>query len=225
MVDDDARLREVVRYGLERAGFLVSEAGDGLAALDWLSRNSVDLVVLDVLMPELDGLQVCKRLRAEGAQVPIVFLSTRNEEFDRVLGLDMGGDDYLAKPFSVRELVSRVRAVLRRTGQAEGTVEERPVQVGRLSLDNVRHQVSVDGTPVALTATEFRMLAALMERPGRVLPREELVDRTYGPRHFISDRTLDSHLRNIRHKLRAMGHDDIETVRGVGVRLREPGPA
>lgn len=244
VVDDDPRLREVVRYALSRAGFDVVEAGDGRAALQAVAARAPALVVLDVLMPELDGLDVCRELRRT-SNLPIVFLSSRGEEMDRVLGLELGGDDYLTKPFSPRELVSRVRAVLRRArpappteagtapaaARAEPEEEDEPVlDEGRIRLDPVEHRVTAAGQDVDLTATEFRILQVMLRRPGRVFTREELVDRSYPGRHFVSDRTLDSHMRRIRQKFReaaeAAGdtghtHDPIETVHGVGYRVRK----
>lgn len=242
VVDDDPHLREVVRYALARAGFEVTEAGDGREALARFEAQTPDLVVLDVLMPELDGLDVCRELRRRST-VPIVFLSSRSEEMDRVLGLELGGDDYITKPFSPRELVSRVRAVLRRTqappppsATAAAEEEEQAVQEGRIQLDPVEHRVLAAGQAVDLTATEFRILEVLIRRPGRVFSREEIVDRAYPGRHFVSDRTLDSHVRRIRQKFReaadaaaASGplddaghtHDPIETVHGVGYRMRK----
>ncbi len=239
VVDDDPHLREVVRYALSRAGFTVTEAGDGRAALDAVAATPPDLVVLDVMMPEMDGLEVCRELRKSSA-VPIVFLSSRGEEMDRVLGLELGGDDYVTKPFSPRELVSRVRAVLRRTHSREGADtdadEEPQLSHGRIELDPVEHRVTAAGEAVELTATEFRILEVLLRRPGRVFSREEIVDRAYPGRHFVSDRTLDSHVRRIRQKFRDAadlaaskaplddaGHtrDPIETVHGVGYRLRK----
>lgn len=234
VVDDDAHLREVVRYALSRAGFRVSEAGDGRSALAAVDREMPDLIVLDVLMPELDGLDVCREVRKRSA-VPIVFLSSRGEEMDRVLGLELGGDDYVAKPFSPRELVSRVRAVLRRTkapppSEDAAEDEEPALSEGRIHLDPVEHRITAADQPVELTATEFRILQVLLKRPGRVYTREEIVDRAYPGRHFVSDRTLDSHVRRIRQKFReaadAAGvgghtHDPIETVHGVGYRMRK----
>ncbi len=221
VVDDDPRLRELLRYTLSREGFQVREASDGRAALALLAEQDVDLVVLDVLMPELDGIQVCRQLR-RSSQVPIVFLSSKGEEFDRVLGLELGGDDYLTKPFSPRELVSRVKAVLRRTQphspqQEEG---ERPLQVGALRLDPVAHRAHVGEEELQFTVTEFRIVQVLMGCPGRVYTRDELVDRAYEGRHFVSGRTVDSHVRRIRKKLRQAGLDPIETVHGLGFRLR-----
>lgn len=218
IVDDDPRLREVVRYALSREGFEVREADNGAQALVQVEEQSPDLIVLDVLMPELDGLEVCRRLRAR-SNVPIVFLSSRGEEIDRVLGLELGGDDYLTKPFSPRELVSRVKAVLRRTRSPRPTPTS-GLQVGELRLDPELHRVWVGEAEVELTATEFRLLQVLMTRPGRVYSRQELVSEAYEGSHHVSDRTVDSHVRRIRHKLRDSGIDPIETVHGVGFRLR-----
>jgi two-component system, OmpR family, response regulator len=217
LVDDDPSLREVVRYALDRAGFEVIEAGDGRAAMDRFGRNAVDLVVLDVLMPEMDGLEVCREIR-KSSQVPIVFLSSRGEEVDKVLGLEMGGDDYVAKPFSPRELVSRVRAVLRRTRPvADAAVAE----AAGVKLDSEAFRVWAGETEVTLTVTEFRILEVLVRRPGRVFTRDELVQRAYEGPHHVSDRTLDSHMRRIRQKLREGGLDPIETVHGLGFRLQD----
>ncbi|MFH1469969.1 MAG: response regulator transcription factor [Pseudomonadota bacterium] len=225
IVDDDPRLREMLGYSLRREGFTVLEAGDGAAALALLAREAVDLVVLDVLMPELDGLEVCRRLRRTSS-VPMIFLSSRGEELDRVLGLELGGDDYIAKPFSPRELVSRVRAVLRRSRPEEPAAQaEDPEEIlacGPLRLDVSRHRCCVGARELDLTLTEFRMLQALLGASGRVLTRQELIDQAYDGRHFVSDRTVDSHLRRVRQKLREEGLDPIETVHGLGFRLRDP---
>jgi two-component system OmpR family response regulator len=222
VVDDDAHLREVVRFALARAGHAVELACDGVAALARIGDGGVELVVLDVLMPELDGLAVC---RALGGQVPIVFLSSRGEELDRVLGLELGADDYLAKPFSPRELVARVAAVLRRAGARAGAREGRevaaarpPLTLGVLSIDRDRHQVRIGDAPLAVTATELRLLAALAEHRGRVLSRAQLIAVAYGDDHHVTARTIDTHIRNLRAKLAAAGAPVIETVHGVGYR-------
>lgn len=231
IVDDDPRLREVVRYALTQAGFRVREAGDGRAAIEEIGRKAPDLVVLDVVMPELDGVEVCRHIRKTSA-LPVVFLSSKGEEVDRILGLELGGDDYLSKPFSPRELVSRVKAVLRRVRPrvAEPVVELEPqppsgntIQVGRVQLDPERHRTHVDAQEINLTATEFRLLRVLLERPGVVFTREKLVESAYPGNHYVSDRTLDSHIRRIRRKLRDVGLDPIETVHGVGFRYKESG--
>jgi two-component system OmpR family response regulator len=216
VVDDDAHIREVARFALARAGHTVELANDGAIALERMSRGGVDLVVLDVLMPELDGFAVCRRLRVD-KPVPIVFLSSRGEEADRVLGLDLGADDYLAKPFSPRELVARVAAVLRRTGDRR--VEAQPVlELGAVAIDRDRHEVRVSGEALQVTATELRLLATLATHRGRVLSRGQLISTVYGEDHHISERTIDTHVRNLRAKLAARGADVIETIHGVGYR-------
>lgn len=215
VVDDDPHLREVVRYALSRAGFTVREAGDGRAALDAIAQSPPALIVLDVLMPELDGIEVCRQIRAHSS-LPVVFLSSRGEELDRILGLDLGGDDYLTKPFSPRELVSRVKAVLRRSNPQSS---EPILEAAGVRMDTAAHRVHVGAQEIALTATEFRMLRVLLENPGRVLSREAITAGAYGENHHISGRTLDSHMRRIRQKLRAAGLSPIETVHGVGYRL------
>jgi two-component system OmpR family response regulator len=217
LVDDDPHLREVVRYALAREGYAVREASDGHRALVAFEASPPDLVVLDVLMPELDGLEVCRRIR-KTSLVPVLFLSSRAEEVDRVLGLDLGGDDYLTKPFSPRELVSRVRAILRRSGAPEPGAA---LTHGSIRVDPVAHRATVGESALDLTVTEFRLLQALIRHPGRAFTRVALVDLAYDGPHHVSDRTVDSHLRNLRAKLREAGADDcIETVHGLGFRLR-----
>ena len=223
VVDDDESLREVVRYALDRAGFAVREAPDGVQALQSVRQNPPDLIVLDVLMPEMDGLEVCRQIRRD-SQVPIVFLSSRDEELDRILGLELGGDDYLTKPFSPRELVSRVKAVLRRSKNTGASEDEDILHVGPIHMNSDRHRVWVDGDgrlEVSLTVTEFRLLRVLLRRPGRVYTRDELVQRAYPGNHHVSDRTLDSHVRRIRAKFREHGLDPVETVHGLGYRLQQ----
>ena len=220
VVDDDPHLREVVRFALERAGHSVVEAADGAAALATFAREPADLVILDVLMPELDGLEVCRRLRANGS-VPIVFLSSRDDELDRVLGLELGADDYVTKPFSPRELVARVKARLRR-GAEGGSEPAAPacLRHGSLALDVERHRCTFGEREVALSATEFLLLHALLAAPERVHSRGDLVERAYGHGHHITERTVDSHVRRIRSKFSEVGVDPIETVYGVGYRLQ-----
>ncbi len=215
IADDDPRLREMVRYTLARAGFSVREAGDGRAALAAVQQRVPDLVVLDVLMPELDGISVCRELR-RNHDVPVIFLSSRSEEVDRILGLDLGGDDYLAKPFAPGELVSRVKAVLRRTRKAP---EAAPVvDDGLVKLDAAQFRAWAGATELLLTRTEFRMLHALVGAGGAVLSRDQLVRAAYDGVHYVSDRTVDSHVRGARAKLRVHGADGIDTVNGVGWR-------
>ncbi|MCP4804468.1 MAG: response regulator transcription factor [Proteobacteria bacterium] len=222
IVDDDDNLREVVRYALDRAGFRVREANDGKKAIQQFGDRPPDLIVLDVLMPEMDGIEVCREIR-KASQVPIVFLSSRDEEVDRVLGLELGGDDYMTKPFSPRELVSRVKAVLRRT-QPQGALApdgDSVLRSGPIKMNPERHRVFVEDEEVRLTVTEFRLLQVLLRRPGRVYTRDELVERAYPGNHHVSDRTLDSHVRRIRQKFREHEIDPVETVHGLGYRLRQ----
>lgn len=218
VVDDDEHLREVVHYALARAGHEVLLASDGLVGWQRYQEHGPDLVVLDVVMPELDGLEVCRRIRADG-NTPVLFLSTRAEELDRVLGLELGGDDYLCKPFSPRELVSRVKAVLRRTS-APPAPPTTTLQAGPVHLDTETWQVRCAEQPVTLTVTEFRILRVLVRRPGRVWPRDALVTEAYPDAHHVSARTLDSHVRNIRGKLGDHG-EWLETVHGLGYRWRQ----
>jgi two-component system OmpR family response regulator len=216
VVDDEAHIREVVRYALERDGFAVETAPDGVVAARRVEDGGIDLIVLDVLMPELDGLSLCRRLRGK---VPVIFLSSRAEEADRIVGLDLGADDYVTKPFSPGKLAARVRSVLRRSERA---VDAPPpvLQHGRLEVDRARHEVRVDGAPIAATVTELRLLAALVERPGRVLTRGQLITFVYEGDHHITTRTIDTHVRNLRAKLAARDLDVIETVHGIGYRAR-----
>ncbi len=219
VADDDPHLREVVVFALQRAGFDVREVSDGRGAVAGFA--DVDLVVLDIVMPEMDGIEACRQIRMR-SRVPIVFLSSRDEEFDRVLGLELGADDYLTKPFSPRELVARVRAVLRRAAPPEAAAPPSPeLALGRIRLDPVEHRIRVDDTELAFTVTEFAILKALLGRPGKVYTRDELTDLAYGENYHLSDRTLDSHVRRIRAHFRAFDLDPIETVHGLGYRLRK----
>lgn len=220
VVDDDGHIREVVRFALEKAGHRVTEAADGRAALAAFSPD-IDLVVLDVILPELDGLEVCRRLRARGP-VPIIMLSSRDEELDRVLGLELGADDYVTKPFSPRELAARVKAHLRRMEalrEASNDAAANPLTFGELRVDRARHRCYWGDAEIELTATEHALLATLCSLPGKVYARGELVDRVWGLGHAITERTIDSHVRRIRKKFGAVGADPVETVYGVGYRL------
>ena len=219
LVDDDPNLREVARYALAQAGFEVREAANGRDALAAALANPPDLVVLDVRMPELDGLEVCRRLR-QTSRVPIVFLSSADDEIDRIVGLELGGDDYVGKPFSPRELVARVKAVLRRLDPSgPAPAAQTPILTrGPLQLDFTRFEASWSGRPVVLTVTEFNLLAALLRTPGKVFTRDELISRAYDGA-VVSERTIDSHLRRVRQKFAAVGGDVLETVHGLGYRL------
>jgi two-component system OmpR family response regulator len=217
VVDDEPHIREVITFALERVGMATATARNGAEALQMFRRGGVDLIVLDVGMPEMDGLEVCRQVR-KSSDVPILFLSARDEEIDRVLGLEIGGDDYVTKPFSPRELVARVNVILKRSNGAGP--KRTTLSHGRISLDAARHEVRFSGTRVGLTAVEFAMLEALMARPEFVFTREQLMSAAYRGNIHVADRTVDSHIRNIRAKLAAAGCTDaIETVHGVGFRL------
>lgn len=224
VVDDDAHIRSVVRFTLEAAGYRVTEAADGAQALALCGEAAPALLVLDIMMPGLDGIEVCRRLR-RASTVPIVFMSCRDEEVDRIIGLEIGGDDYVTKPFSPRELLARVRAVLRRARPeppTESTDRSDPVlRHGALTLDTERFEARWGDRGVPLTVTEQAILRVLLSRPGKVFAREALIDAAYGPAHALSDRTIDSHVRRVRQKLAAVGADVIETVHGAGYRLRD----
>lgn len=223
LVDDDKNIREVVRFALSRAGHDVIEAADGRAALEAFAAHAVDAIVLDIIMPEEDGLEVCRKIRAQST-VPILFLSSRDDEFDRVLGLEIGGDDYVTKPFSPRELVARVKAMLRRA-QMQPAAPQTPMLIhGALRIDPERHRCFHGDTEIVLTVTEFNLLHVLLSRPGRVYTRDDLVDRVWGVGHHITDRTIDSHIRRVRRKFAAVGADPVETVYGLGYRLRTDAP-
>jgi two-component system OmpR family response regulator len=223
VVDDDPHIREVVCFALAKGGYRTVEAGDGREALDRFAAAHPDLVVLDILMPELDGTEVCRRLRATSA-VPIVFLTSRDDEVDRIVGLELGGDDYLTKPFSPRELVARVKAVLRRSlpGPAAAAAPRAGGKVlshGRLRLDLDRFLAFWDEREVALTVTELGILRTLLGYPGKVYSRDQVMDGAYQDYAEIVDRTIDSHVRRIRRKFAALGADPIETVHGLGYRI------
>jgi two-component system OmpR family response regulator len=218
IADDEPNIREVISFALERAGFAVSVARNGAEALQVFRKAPPDLIILDIGMPEMDGLEVCKQIR-KSSDLPILFLSARDEEIDRVLGLEIGGDDYVTKPFSTRELVARVNVILKRTRNG-GPKQPQVLAHGKVRLDGARHAVWFGDLQIALTALEFDMLSALMARPEVVFSREQIMDAAYGGTTFVSDRTIDSHIRNIRAKLAAAGcADAIETVHGVGFRI------
>ena len=217
VADDDQQIRDVVRIALSQAGLPVTEAADGQIALETAQRLQPDLVILDIGMPELDGLDVCRALR-KTSDVPILFLTAQSDEVDRIVGLELGADDYVSKPFSPRELVARVRAILKRSQAA--AAPQKVLRRGVLSVDPSRHLCHVNAAAVTLTAREMDLLERLIARPDNVMSRPQLVDAIYGTNVHVSDRTMDSHLRNLRAKLGAAGcADAIETVHGVGIRM------
>ncbi len=226
VVDDDPHIRQLLVFALQKAGLDTIEAGDGEAALALAGSHAPALVILDINMPRLDGLEVCRRLRA-GSEVPILFLSSRDEEIDRILGIELGGDDYVVKPFSPREVVARVMAILRRTAARPPALEDgRSLAHGRLRLDLDGWRALWAGQEVGLTVTEFSILRLLASMPAKVFSRDAIIDRLHGPGFAVTDRTIDSHIRNLRHKFAAAGGDDlIETRAGIGYRLGACGTA
>ncbi|MBM4336638.1 MAG: response regulator [Deltaproteobacteria bacterium] len=219
-VDDEPDLLELVRLGLSQAGYVVETARTGTEALAALRRAPPDLVVLDVMLPDLSGTELCARIRADQrlAAVPIIMLTAKSEEIDRVVGLEVGADDYVTKPFSPRELALRVRAVLRRRAPSDERL--RVLEHSVLRVDPEAHRASVGGDEIVLTAKEFQLLLALMTRPGRVMTRERLLDEVWGSDITVTSRTIDTHLKRLREKLGAAGAL-VETVRGVGYRFAE----
>ncbi|MHB0771694.1 response regulator transcription factor [Bradyrhizobium sp. 5.13L] len=222
IVDDEGHIREVIRVALKKAGMDVIEARDGKEALARFAADRPDLIVLDIGMPEFDGLEVCREVR-KSSDVPILFLSARDEEIDRILGLEIGGDDYVTKPFSPRELVARVNVILRRLGPRNGEIKAggpATLTQGRLLIDPEQHVASFAGTPLKLTAIEFGILRAFLTRPTSVFNREQLMRAAYQLNIQVSDRTIDSHIRNIRAKLAALNCGNVvETIHGVGFKL------
>jgi len=234
VVDDDANIRQVLRFALEQASYAVIEAENGTVGLERFAQCAPDLVILDVMMPEMDGTEVCRRIRRV-SQVPVLFLSSRDDEIDRVVGLELGADDYVAKPFSPRELVARVKAILRRVNKAPdapfdgGASVDAPAEIpqpigaqlthGALTLDLDLYQASWRGASIVLTRREFELLRALLGYPGKVYSRGELMTAAYEMGRIVSDRTIDSHIRRLRHKFEDAGGQPIETVHGIGYRL------
>ena len=220
VVDDDPHIRALLVFAFEKAGMAVREAADGEEALGEVARAAPDLVVLDINMPRMDGLEVCRRLRAT-SEVPVLFLSSRDEEFDRVLGIELGADDYVVKPFSPREVVARANAIMRRAAPRAAPVESAATRShGLLTLDAEGWTAHWAGTEVPLTVSEFNLLKALASAQGRILSRDQLIDQIHGPGFAITDRTIDSHIRNLRRKFaEGGGHDVVETKAGVGYRL------
>ena len=223
LVDDEESVQKLLTYPLERDGYRVVQARDGEEALTRFEAEQVDLVVLDVMLPKLDGLEVCKRLRASSA-VPIVMLTARDDELDKVLGLELGADDYITKPFSIREFRSRVRALLRRASTPRFEArEDAVIEVNGLRIDPARRAVEVDGRRVQLTYVEFELLRMLAQRPGRVYTRQALLEALWGGSEYREPRTIDVHVRHLREKLEPDSREPsyILTVRGVGYRFRD----
>jgi two-component system phosphate regulon response regulator PhoB len=220
VIDDEPDIRELVRFGLSQEGFSVETAGTASEGLECVASRVPDLVVLDLMLPDMSGTEICRTLRSqsETAELPVVMLTARGEEVDRVVGFELGADDYVTKPFSTRELALRVKAVLRRRAPAPSAA--RQLAHGDLLLDLDRHRCRVGDEEVELTAKEFGLLAALMVRPGRVFTREKLLDELWGSEVTVTHRTVDTHMKRLREKLGDAGRH-IHTVRGVGYRFTD----
>jgi two-component system phosphate regulon response regulator PhoB/two-component system alkaline phosphatase synthesis response regulator PhoP len=219
IVDDEPDIVEIIALQLEKAGFRTAGFSDGQSFLKSLDRSTPDLVLLDLMLPDIDGLEICKRLRRkeEWASIPVIMVTAKGEETDKILGLELGADDYVTKPFSTKELVARVRSVLRRS--------RTPVEVKRLEVDKCliidldKHEILVKGHKVDLTSTEFRILSLLASRKGRVFAREQILDYLWGHEKIVVDRTIDVHIRNLREKLGPEAAELIKNIRGVGYKL------
>ena len=223
LVDDEQSIQTLLSYPLRKDGYEVVQASDGREALARFGESTFDLVVLDVMMPRLDGLEVCRRLRSRSS-VPIIMLTAKAEEIDKVLGLELGADDYITKPFSLREFRSRVRAVLRRAERhRNGDGTEEPLEEGELRIDFAKRAVEVRGEPVRLTYVEFEILATLARAPGRVFSRTMLLERLWGDSAYRDPRTIDVHIRHLREKIErdAKEPEFLFTVRGVGYHFRD----
>ena len=224
LVDDEHAIQTLLSYPLRKDGYEVVQATDGRAALDRFAEGSYDLVVLDLMLPQVDGLEVCRRIRARST-VPIIMLTARAEEIDKVVGLELGADDYITKPFSMREFRSRVKAVLRRADLRRNgdDAADPPLEDGELRIDFDKRQVSMRDEPVRLTYVEFEVLAALARNPGRVYSRQTLLERVWGDSAYRDPRTIDVHIRHLREKLEADPRNPelILTSRGVGYRFRD----
>jgi phosphate regulon transcriptional regulator PhoB len=218
IIEDDRDIIELVRYNLVNEGFQVSAASDGTAGLASLKKSPPDILLLDLMLPRLSGLEICKEIRRDSAlnRLPILMLTARGEEADRVVGLEMGADDYVTKPFSPRELVARVRALLRRTDPADDS--QRTIAVGKLLIDPAAYRVAREGKPLMLSTLEFRLLYYLAARPNRVFTRDQLLDAVWGTERFVTPRSVDVYVRRLREKIEADPENPahLKTVRGAG---------
>jgi two-component system OmpR family response regulator len=219
IVDDDPHIREVIIFTLEKSGMKTVQAANGTEALQIFATQNPDLVVLDISMPELDGLEVCKRLRKK-SDTPILFLSSRDDEIDKIIGLEIGGDDYMTKPFSPRELLARINAILKRMTPQSASVQKEKTTHGKVTIDAISYTALCSDGKISLTATEFMLLQALFRHADKVFTRDELMDHAYGANITVSDRTIDSHIRRIRSKFADLHVNDvISTNHGIGYKL------
>jgi len=225
VVDDEADLRETLRFALKKEGYDCDTYRDGEAAWEVFSRELPDLVVLDVSMPRMDGLELCRRIRSLSETIPVLFLSSRDEEIDRILGLEIGGDDYMCKPFSVRELTVRIKVLFRRLKAREKESSKAPYAIGPLKLDAEKYAALWKDHLLDLTVTEFLLLTTLARSPGIVRTREALMELVYPVGTYVSSRTIDTHIKRLRRKIQMKDEefDEIETVYGLGYRYRQVG--
>jgi phosphate regulon transcriptional regulator PhoB len=223
LIEDEKDIVELIRYNFRKEGFDVVAYASGKEGLDHLRRHAADLVILDIMLPDLDGFEICKRLRADERlkALPVIFLTAKGEEIDRVVGLEMGADDYVVKPFSPRELLARVKAVLRR--QARPAEQLEVIETRDLRLDAATQEVIVRGEKVELSALEFKLLHYLASHPRRIFSRERLLDEVWGRDRFVTPRTVDVHIRRLREKIEREAHEPqyLQTVRGSGYRFAE----
>lgn len=222
VVDDEVDILNLLDYNLKKAGYTVFSAKDGPEAIDLARDKRPDLIVLDIMLPNMDGTEVLKRLKGSDSTrgIPVIMLTAKGEEVDRVIGFELGAEDYITKPFSPRELVLRVRAVLKRSSEVTGPDGDKVITLEGLTVDLSRHRVLVKGHEVMLSSTEFKLLSVLMEANGRVLARDAILDRAWGHDCYVTPRTVDTHVRRLRTKLKSAGVY-VETVRGVGYRFKE----
>jgi len=223
IIEDEPNIRELVSYNLKISGFIPIEAEDGILGMEMISTQKPDLILLDIMLPGKDGYEICKELRAAGNQTPIIMMTAKTDEVDKVLGLEFGADDYISKPFGIRELVARIKAVLRRFESNGG--DEHPTEILKLNgigIDLGRHEVSVDGTKIDLTMKEFELLTFLARNKGRAFSRDELLDKVWGINYLGESRTVDVHIRHLRKKLALNDDEDryIETIRGKGYKMK-----
>lgn len=222
VVDDEEHIVELIKYNLENNGYTVITAYDGKAALDKVSNNEIDLIILDIMLPEIDGIDVCKILKKDKntENIPIIMLTAKSEETDKVLGLEIGADDYITKPFSVRELLARIKAVLRRSKDDKNT--NNIIKIGDITIDIEKHEVTKNGIKIDLTLKEFELLRILAENRGKVLSRSLLLDEVWGYDYFGETRTVDVHIRHLRKKIENIDNKSkyIETIRGIGYKMK-----
>ena len=230
VIEDEANIRELVMYNLKANGYDAIEAEDGISGITLAYKENPDLILLDIMLPGKDGYEICRELRSEGIEIPIIMLTAKSEEVDKVLGLEFGADDYIAKPFGIRELLARIKAVLRRvdmngtpsgdSGESEENAES--ITAGDIVIDQSRHEVTVKGTIIDLTYKEYELLSFLAKHRGRVYSRDELLDKVWGIDYVGETRTVDVHIRHLRQKLgeNQNGDDYIETIRGRGYKLK-----